>query len=388
VIGETVPRHHGPGQHNTGEVQAATRVGGVANPRAGQVLLLAPSRGLGGGIERYTQTVQSAFDDVGVACRRLDLARPGPAGHRALLTEAVAALTGMTEPARVIIAHRSLLPAALLLRRIRPVEGISVICHGSDVWGTRWAPRWLLESRMMRRPGVRLVAVSSFTAGALFPGGQATVLPPGLSRSWFGELVTAGDEASTGQATTEVAGAAIEVMTAFRLGEWRDKGLPQLTAAIAALGRADIRLTVCGSGQPPTDLLAQVQGYPWCALRPGLSDSELARQFARASLLVLATRTRPGRRPCGEGFGLVLLEAQVAGTAVIGPAHGGSPGAYLDGVSGLTPRDESTAALTQVLDELTLRPARLTEMGRSGAAWARARFAPDRYAALAVDRLL
>jgi glycosyltransferase involved in cell wall biosynthesis len=347
------------------------------------VLLLAPSRGLGGGIERYVQTVQSAFEHAGVACARLDLARPGPIGHRALLIEAAAALAGMTEPTRVITAHRSLLPVALSLGWIRDVGGISVICHGSDVWGTRWAPRWLLESRLMRHPDVRLVAVSSFTAGALFPGGHATVLPPGLSQSWFTELVSAANRANAA-----APGVALEVMTAFRLGDWRDKGLPQLTAAIAALGREDIRLTVCGSGEPSADLLAHVRRYPWCALRPGLSDADLARQFARANLFVLATRTRPGRRPCGEGFGLVLLEAQVAGVAVIGPAHGGSPDAYLDGVTGATPRDESAAALARVLHELTLRPTRLAEMGRQGAAWARARFAPDEYAALAVDRLL
>ena len=145
---------------------------------------------------------------------------------------------------------------------------------------------------------------------------------------------------------------------------------------------------MCGSGAPPADLLAHVRGYPWCALRPGLDDAELAAQFARSDLFVLATRTRPGRRPCGEGFGLVLLEAQVASTAVVGPAHGGSPDAYLDGVTGATPRDESVAALGQVLDELLSQPALLADMGARGAAWARARFAPDRYAALAVDRLL
>ncbi len=239
----------------------------------------------------------------------------------------------------------------------------------------------------MRHPDVRLVAASSFTAGALFPGGQATVLPPGLSRTWFDELVSAAGQVNRAQVNSGAHHVGLEVMTAFRLGEWRDKGLPQLIAAIAVLGRADIRLTVCGSGEPPSDLLAQVGRRPWCTLRPGLGDSELAGQFARANLFVLATRTRPGRRPCGEGFGLVLLEAQVAGTAVIGPAHGGSPDAYLDGVSGLTPRDESMAALARVLDQ-ALRPARLTEMGRRGAAWARACFAPDRYAALAVDRLL
>jgi glycosyltransferase involved in cell wall biosynthesis len=84
----------------------------------------------------------------------------------------------------------------------------------------------------------------------------------------------------------------------------------------------------------------------------------------------------------------VLLEAQVAGIPVVGPAHGGSPDAYLDGVTGATPRDESVASLSRVLDELAGRPPQLREMGTRAAAWARARFDPDRYAALAVDRLL
>jgi phosphatidylinositol alpha-1,6-mannosyltransferase len=358
----------------------------VATHSGQAALLLAPSGGLGGGIERYVQTVQSAFDDAGVASLRLDLPQPGPGGHRALLAAGTAALAAMTGPVRVVIAHRALLPVASLLARTRPVDGISVICHGSDVWGTRWTPRRGLESWLMRRPDVRLVAVSSFTAGALLSRGRAAVLPPGLSRAWFGELVSAADRVRV--VTDGAAPPGLEVMTAFRLGEWRDKGLPQLTAAISALGRPDVRLTVCGSGAAPADLLAHVRGHRWCALRSGLTDAELAAQFARADLFVLGTRTRPGRRPGGEGFGLVLLEAQVAGTAVVGPAHGGSPDAYLDGVTGATPGDEGVAALGRVLHELTAEPARLAAMGAQGASLARARFAPDRYAALAVSRLL
>ena len=358
---------------------AATQPGQAA-------LLLAPSRGLGGGIERYVQTVQSAFDDAGVASVRLDLARPGPAGHRALLAAGRSALAAMTGPVRLVIAHPALLPVAALLARTRPADGVSVICHGSDVWGRRWAPRRGVESWLMRRPSVRLVGVSSFTAGALVGRGRATVLPPGLSRAWFGQLVGAAERV---RAAADVAERpALEVMTAFRLGEWRDKGLPALTAAVGALVRPDVRLTICGSGTPPSGLLAHVAGHPWCALRPGLTDRELAAQLAATDLFVLATRTRSGRVPCGEGFGLVLLEAQVAGTAVVGPAHGGSPDAYLDGVTGATPRDESVAALAQVLGALAGRPAEVAAMGARGAAWARERFAPPRYAALAVDRLL
>jgi phosphatidylinositol alpha-1,6-mannosyltransferase len=336
--------------------------------------------------------VESAFGDAGVASRRVDLSRPGPAGHRVLLAEATSALASIAGPARprLVVGHRSLLPVAAVLARTRQVDGISLVCHGSDVWKSRRTPRSGLESWLMSRHDVRLVAVSSFTAGALLPRGLATVLPPGLSRAWFGELVgaagrEAGREADAKGATSR---SGLGVMTAFRLAEWRDKGLPQLTAALAALGRGDVRLTVCGSGAPPADLVAHVRRYPWCTLRPGLNDAELAARFAQASLFVLATRTRPGRRPSGEGFGLVLLEAQVAGTAVVGPAHGGSPGAYLDGISGETPRDESVPALAQVLDRLLARPARLGQMGDRGARWARARFDPDRYAALAVERLL
>jgi phosphatidyl-myo-inositol dimannoside synthase len=368
----------------------ASSAGGGAPGSPGPVLLLAPSRGLGGGIERYLQTVQSAFAERGVAHERLDLRHSGLAGHRVLLGEAVAALAGAPGPARVILGHRALLPVASLLARARPVGGLSVICHGSDVWGSRSGPRWRLESWLMRRANVRIVAVSSFTAGALFPGGQATILPPGLSRAWFRELTEAADAAPAAGAAgvNGGPGSGVALMTAFRLGEWREKGLPELTAAIAALGRNDVGLTVCGSGEPPADLTGHVSRYPWCSLRPGLNDRELAAQFAAADLFVLATRTRSGRKACGEGFGLVLLEAQVAGTGVVGPAHGGSPDAYLEGVTGATPRDESAAALTAVLDGLLRTPGRLGEMGARGGAWARVQFAPDQYAALAVDRLL
>ena len=46
------------------------------------------------------------------------------------------------------------------------------------------------------------------------------------------------------------------------------------------------------------------------------------------------------------------------------------------------------AALTRVLTDVLAAPVPAGRMGTRGAAWARARFAPDRYAALAVDRLL
>ena len=128
--------------------------------------------------------------------------------------------------------------------------------------------------------------------------------------------------------------------------------------------------------------------YSWCTLRAGLTDGELAEQFAAADVFVLATRTSRGRHASGEGFGLVLLEAQVAGTAVIVPAHGGSSDAYVEGVTGAAPTDETAEALARTLDELLGNPTQLAWMGKRAADWARESFAPERYPQLVTRRVL
>lgn len=346
-----------------------------------RALLLTPSRGSGGGIERYAETVEWAFDAQGVNYRRFDLRGSGLAAHARLLYQARAALRTCRAPAQIVAVHRTLLPVATVLATDRACRGVSLICHGIEVWGSHQAVRRLPETYLMTRRHVRAVAASNFTAGSLLASDRATVLPPGLSRPWFDALV----RAST---TVRQADPGLHLVTAFRLADWRDKGLGQLLEAIAGLGRPDVHLTVCGSGRPPPDLRHILDRHPWCTLRPDLSEDHLAQQLAAADLFVLATRTRYGRRACGEGFGLVLLEAQVAGTAVVAPAYGGSHEAFVESVTGAAPADESAEALMELLDRLLKDPVRLKQMGVRAAEWARERFAPDGYAALAVARLL
>jgi glycosyltransferase involved in cell wall biosynthesis len=233
----------------------------------------------------------------------------------------------------------------------------------------------------MRRPDTHLVAVSSFTSGALSAYGAATVLTPGIQQEWFETLV----EASIAHRHQP---AEINLLTVFRLGDWRDKGLPECLEAIRKLGRSDIRLTVCGSGEPPTDLLRLIRQHSYCVLLPGLTDHQLAEQLASADLFVLATRTRKGRRPSGEGFGLVLLEAQLAGTPVVAPAFGGSYDSYIDGITGLAPTDESPDALMKVIDQLLRDRSQLTVMSKRATEWAQERFAPKVYSKMAIDKLL
>ena len=342
--------------------------------------MLSPSSGLGGGIERYVETLQWAFADQGVACQRVDLLGSGSAAQVRLAIRALKVLRAGHGQARLVVAHPSLLPAAALLARQRRVCGISVICHGTDVWGSKLRARWYLQGRLMRRADVRVVAVSGFTGGALCTVAGATVLPPGLSSPWFQQLVDA--------QCAPVQREEVQVVTAFRLGDWRGKGLPQLLEAVTAIERPAVRLVVCGNGEPPQELVAQVRRHPLCTLRVDLTDAELANQLAAADIFVLATRTKAGRNPSGEGFGLALLEAQVAGTAVVAPAHGGSRDAYLDGVTGIAPVDESSEALTKTLSDLLGDPERIAEMSNRAAEWAQECFAPERYARLAVTKLL
>jgi glycosyltransferase involved in cell wall biosynthesis len=158
--------------------------------------------------------------------------------------------------------------------------------------------------------------------------------------------------------------------------------------AVTSLGRSDVHLTICGSGNPPADLLSLVSQHSWCVLRPGLSDVGLAHELAAADLFVLATQTKSGHGPVGEGFGLVLLEAQAAGTPVVAPAYGGSHEAYIEGVTGVAPSDESAEALTRTLQDLLKDPARLGSMGEHAAQWAHRAFAPENYPVLTVRRLL
>ena len=347
------------------------------------VLLLAPSAGLGGGIERYLSTVEGAFQQYGVAYRRLDLVGPGrPGGLRgklAFLRETLRAVRTSPGPVRLVVAHNHLLPVVGLVARMRNFAGATTILYGCEIWSGRRPRGW----RTMRRADVRLVTISNFSAGALAGACQANVniLHPGISPEWYATLVNAGKRARP--VTDE-----LRLVTAFRLEDWRDKGLDTLLEAVRRLDDDRIRLTVCGSGAVPPELTQAVAGLPWCRIEANLTDAGLAERLADADLCVLATRTRYGDDAYGEGFGLVLVEAQLAGTPVVAPAYGGSGDTFQPGLTGLAPADESPGALAATLTSLLHNPQRRTELGHTAAAWSRARFQPGRYPPVVAQALL
>ena len=160
---------------------------GLAN--RSRVLLLCPSRGLGGGIERYVETLEWALGAQEISCQRVDLNGAGIRAHAAMLADARILLRGSSEPVRIVVGHQALLPVATLLAREPSVCGISVLCYGQEVWTAGLRPRRVLERSLMRRKDVHVVAISSFTAGALGVDCHATILPPLCPRSGLTPLL-------------------------------------------------------------------------------------------------------------------------------------------------------------------------------------------------------
>lgn len=352
-------------------------------PPVRQVLCVSPSTGLGGGIERLVDAAVEYLGSGGAAVERVDLlthgVRPSLAVKVRFVGQLHRAARRQGQPFAVLVMHPALTWAAWWATRNRLRRHLVVVFFGVDAWGRH--PFGLRQ--VVRRPRARVVTISGYAAGALLRTAPAKVLAPGVGRHWYEQLVAARQQPAAGN-TPE-----LDVLTTFRLEAWAEKGLDELIRALKDLRRCwPLRLHVAGTGQMQPALETLLARHPWVTLHRDLSDADLAHLYARADVFVLATRTRAGRSAQGEGFGIVLVEAQLAGTPVVAPAFGGSGDAFVPGVTGLSPVDESVGALRSVLQQLLGDASLRREMGAAAAAWAEARFAPDVHAAQHMQILL
>jgi phosphatidylinositol alpha-1,6-mannosyltransferase len=353
----------------------------LGSTNTSEVLLLAPSRGAGGGIERYIEAMVEALNDSGAIVNSVAVV-DGPdakatcgAKVRFVIQAVVTALQmrRMGRRCQIIIAHPSLAALAPGLRALagsphRPI----LVLYGQEAWLPGTMLRCITRVRQ-----VEMMAISDFTAGAAVSMGNARVLPPGLSRKWFLQL------ADVAETRADRSSGPLRVLSVFRLADAVLKGLPELAQAVAALlneGRP-VELVIAGSGRLPEDVAEALTSLGVsCMVRNGLSDGDLADLYSWADVMVLATRLCVDRRRLsGEGFGMVLVEAQLAGAMVIGPAFGGSAGAYVEGMTGLRPSDESSAELQRLLRWCEENREGMADMGHAGHRWARDRFSPGAY---------
>lgn len=139
-----------------------------------------------------------------------------------------------------------------------------------------------------------------------------------------------------------------------------EKGIDVLIEAFAAVARQfpRARLEVAGDGpeRPRLEGLARARVQGRVAFRGWLEPEEMRRFWARAAIAVLPSR-------CEEGLGMVLVEAGLAGCALVGSDLGGIRDIMRPGRNGLLVPPEDPEALAQALGRLLQDPDQARALG-------------------------
>lgn len=246
-----------------------------------------------------------------------------------------------------------------------------VTCHGSDI-------RLLDRSAFYRRLAQRVLSqaravttVSRFLAAELArhlpsPRRPVSVLPMPIDAERF----AAGGNVPKAQPA--------RILYAGNLLD--SKGVDVLLRAFAILRERGIACALKVLGEGPAR--AKLQGL---AATLGVAEattwSDFVRQEAMPAEYGASTITVLPTRGQAEGLGLTLVEALLAGSAVVGTPAGGIPEVVVDGETGLLARDGDPQHLADQLARLLTDPALRTRLAEAGA-----RFARETYAAAVAAR--
>lgn len=231
-----------------------------------------------------------------------------------------------------------------------------VTSHGSDV---RMLERGGVVRRMARSVASR---AASWTAASRFlakdierqldlAGGSVAVTPMPVDLAHFG----------SGRKSPK----AMPPRILFAGNLVPAKGVDVLIEAVGLLRDRGVacELRILGAGPARDQLAAQIATRALggvATIAPFVTQAQMPAEYGAAAVTVLPSRGQ------AEGLGLVLVEALLAGSAVVGTPAGGIPEVVEDGVTGLITPDGDAAALADRLGRLLHDPAlrdRLTEQG-------------------------
>jgi phosphatidylinositol alpha-1,6-mannosyltransferase len=240
--------------------------------------------------------------------------------------------------------------------------------YGSDLTERRNHFLWGVLLRRILARSRKVLVCSTFTAQSVEDTGveaeRIQVLNPSIELSRF---THSGDRRVDVRRRYGWDGRRV-ILTISRLVERKGhdtviRALPQIIAEVP-----DVHYAIGGTGPYRTALedLAAAQGVSGRVEFSGfVPEAELAAMYAAADVFVMVSREL---RQSGnvEGFGIVFLEANAAGTAVLAGRSGGIEDAVVDGCNGLLvdPEDVGAvaAALMRLLEDGDLR-ARLAAQG-------------------------
>lgn len=232
----------------------------------------------------------------------------------------------------LLVGHMNTLPSAFVAGRGAPAVGL---IYGSELW----APWTHMVTRLLGRRLERAMAISRFTATeaakAGIPPDRLVIAPLGASPP----PATVGCDDVLDRLGLRREGRTVPFfLTVSRLAEPHKGHDVFLRALPIILGRhPDVRYVIAGGGPIAKDLsrLAHELGVEHAVRMPGdVDDSSKAALMSRCRAFVMPSR-ESRRPPLFEGFGIVYIEAAMAGRPSLAGASGGVADAVVNGETGL-----------------------------------------------------
>lgn len=323
-----------------------------------------------GGVARYLgNLVEESKGEIGVFVNETHRAMgPGHVESVQLLASGwpawwpmVSLMKGLREKgySKILVSHALPCGTAALIARKTGGLPYAVLMHGLDF---RLAMRSAWKRFLLRRilKGANLVIVNSQIVGeeinAFAPDIKPLVLMPGVEPRSFPPREHA-------RAAFGIEPNAFQVLSVTRLVP--RKGIDKLIQAMALLPE-DVRLTIIGDGQdlPRLRTLASSLGERVRFLTE-TDDAGRDAWYAASDVFVLPVRDEGNDV---EGFGIVFLEAALAGLPSIAGKSGGAVEAVLEEKTGMhvDPNDcqAIAGAISRLRGDLLLR----TRLGEAGKA--------------------
>lgn len=261
---------------------------------------------------------------------------------------------------------------AILIALLTPWR-VAIYTHGEEVVQVSYNRLARLRGAALRASDL-VIAVSSFTRDRLMsdfgiPRERIRLVPSGVDLDRF----------SPGSSSEP-----------YLLGVGRliaRKGFDRLIEAFALVASQfpDYRLKIAGQG-PEEDALRQLAARLGIDSRVDfvgpVSDAALLDLYRRCTAFAMPNRTLADGDT--EGFGLIFLEANACGKAVIGGRAGGAVDAIIDGETGLLVDGDDPHAIAVAIGRLLGDPAGREKLAAGGLAFAR-RNGWDRSAAIFLD---
>jgi phosphatidylinositol alpha-1,6-mannosyltransferase len=358
-----------------------------------KVLVLAPSLKSAGGVQNYTITLFDALQAILGNDRVRMIAVPGEPklreDGRLVLPFSVKlrffflALTkGIAwSPDLMICAHVGLAPAAHLMSKVSRTP-YWLVLYGIEVWG-----ELSVAKRSALRAAERYLSITRFTLEATvarhgIDTPRAFILPPSLPkgplRSPARSYIVSGDPSRPMVLT-------VGRMAAAERYKRHDVMIEAWPLVLRRMPDAVYWIVGSGDDSKRLELRVHELGIAESVHFAGaVSAEELDVCYTLCRVFAMPARTDLGSAvPCGEGFGIVFLEAMAHGKPVIGPSVGAPAEFIRSGEHGLLVDPTDPTEIAQAVVELLEDPERARRMGVAGREWVASEFSFERFS----DRL-